>query len=388
VERLRIFLCIDSYLGPTGGTERQVYLLAEGLVAKGHDVRLFVLRHSEYTRTSRDFPCSIECLEVHSMVSVRTLRRMVEFRARVRAEQPHAVHAFFNDSAQLMPLFAKIPGTRVFTSRRDMGFWYTAPKLRVLAVANRRVDGIICNSYAVAAEVRRREHFPGGKLIVIHNACPTPTHLGRRITDPAAVQRGDPGPRVCLIANLRPIKRIEDLIAAAAAVRKEVPAVQIRIVGDVGDDGYAEQLKAGVRSADLSTTIHFLPPTARPIEIIESSDIGVLTSQSEGFSNTLMEYMAGGLPVICSAVGGNPELVRHGIDGFVFEPGNVDELSRYMLLLARDAELRAEFGHRGMERVREFSMERMIQAHCEVYAGNFGNSLAGSAAAVDAPAPR
>ena len=372
VQRLRIFLCIDFYLGPTGGTERQVYLLAEGLAAQGHDVRLFVLRHSEYTRTSSDFPCPIECLGVHSMASIRTLRRMVQFRARIRSDQPHAVHAFFNDSAMLLPLFAKTLETRVFTSRRDMGFWYTPAKLRVLAFANRRVDGIICNAHAVAAEAKRRERLPDNKLVVIHNACPAPTHLGQRGTDTAPADRDQTGPRICLIANLRPIKRIEDLIEAAAALRKEVPGAQVRIVGGVGDVRYAERLEAKVHAAGLSSFVQFLPLTDRPWDIIESSDIGVLTSESEGLSNTIMEYMAGGLPVLCSAVGGNPELVRHGVEGYLFAPGDVDELSRYLGQLAKNAALRAEMGRRAKERVSHFSIDRMIRAHCDSYTGTTG----------------
>jgi GNAT superfamily N-acetyltransferase len=164
---MRIDYLADAYTGPAAGTEKQLLLLIRGMVERGHDVRLFVLRHTPYTRSVDDFPCPIESLEVGSMASVEALRRMMRFRSKVRRDRTDVVHAYFSDVAILAPLFLKTEFDRVFTSRRDMGFWYDRKVLAALRLANRRVDGIICNSRAVADQVGKREGAPAERLSII-----------------------------------------------------------------------------------------------------------------------------------------------------------------------------------------------------------------------------
>lgn len=375
---LRIFLLIDFYLGPVAGTERQLHLLARGLVDRGHTVRLFVLRHTAFTRSGAEFPCPIECLEIGSMASLDTARKMWAFRRRVQRERPDVVHAFFNDSAILAPLACRTATTRVLTSRRDMGYWYTPRLLMALAVANRRAARIICNAHAVAAEVRRRERVRDDQLVVIHNACPPATAApgdGSRESNTIpgsavdADSRVESEVRVGLVANLRPVKRIEDLLQAAAIARREVAGLRVVVAGAASDPEYATTLQQLAASLGLSDVVQFLPSTDRPLDLMRQCDIGVLTSESEGLSNTLMEYMSCGLPVVCSDVGGNPELVTHGRQGFLYSAGNFQALAGHLVELASRTELRQEMGRRGLERMTEFSPTRMVDAQVEVYRG-------------------
>lgn len=362
---MRIYFVIDLYHGPSGGTERQLQLLVSGLVADGHDVRLFVLRQTGFTANGNTFPCPIECLDVGSMASLSTAAKMLAFRRRIKRDRPDAVHAFFNDAAVLVPIFCKLSGVRVFTSRRDMGYWYTPAYLRALAVANRRVDRILCNARAVAEEVRRRERSRPGQIQVIPNAC----HVS--VDEPASpllVQEDqDPIIGVCLVANVRRIKRIEDLLQAAALVCSVQTGVRFTIVGAHPDTAYFAELERIVAELDLAEFVEFLPDCDSPLTIIKKSDIGVLTSSSEGMSNTIMEYMACGLAVVCSDVGGNPELVQHGREGYCYPVGAVDQLAAYILELCRSPELRRHIGERGRARAQQFSLERMVAQYCSHY---------------------
>ena len=368
---MQIWFVIDDYDGPNSGTEKQLLLLIRGLIELGHEVRLFVLRHTPYSRSPRDFPCAIESLDVKSLTSLRDARRMLAFRARVRSERPAIVHAFFNDAAMLVPLYCKTEDTRIFTSRRDMGFWHTRRNLSLLRLANRRADGIICNSQAVAKLTHSREAVPLRKLFVIHNGLSLPMENHPGADKGTRIERFSPsrdGPNICLVANLRPIKRIEDLIEAASRVRNEAPEGRFWIVGETLESDYEARLRALVGDHGLGDHVHFLGESRDPISIMRQCQIGVLCSESEGLSNTILEYMSCGLAAVCSDVGGNAELIEHGVSGLLYPCGDVDALSRFLLDLVSGPDWRDTIGAAAKDRARAFSVAAMVDNHECVYA--------------------
>jgi L-malate glycosyltransferase len=368
---MKILYVIDACDGLTAGTEQQLFMLARGMVALGHDVRLLVLRHTDYSRTVSNFPCPIESLEVGSIASLGTLRRMLAFRARIRRDRPDVVHAFFNDSAILIPPFARNQRTRVFTSRRDMGFWHTPGRLMLLRLANAWTEGIICNSHAVAKLVQEKEGAPAHKLRVIYNGIEFASRArSSDSTDaPPGFSPANSAINICLVANLRPIKRVEDLVKAAAKVILRVPDCEFWIVGASLEEDYSARLSQLVRELGLTETVHFLGEVRDPQPIIRKCQVGVLTSQSEGLSNTLLEYMSGGLPAVCSDVGGNPELLHHGEHGYLYPCGDVAALAERLVTLCDDATLRDRMAIAALDRAQRFSTEANLQAHLEAYAG-------------------
>jgi glycosyltransferase involved in cell wall biosynthesis len=373
MKALRIWYFIDRYSGPTAGTERQLLMLIEGMLGLGHEVRLLVLRHTDYTASAQQFPCPIDSLEIRSMASIRTLRRMLDFRSRVRREQPDVVHTFFNDSAMLVPMFARTGRTRVFTSRRDVGFWYTAARMPPLRLANLFADGIICNSQAVAGVVHEREGVPWRKLKVIHNGIVTGPVAGQAAASEREGRRedmpDDGALNLCLVANLRPIKRIEDFIRAAAKVVATVPGCRFWIVGAPVNERYAAFLAGLVEQLGLGEVVRFLGLSANPAAILRRCQVGVLTSESEGLSNTLLEYLNEGLPAVCSAVGGNGEVVRHGETGLLYPCGDVDALAARLVELCKDASLRKRLAAQARASAAQFSVEAALQRHLDTYVG-------------------
>ena len=100
-------------------------------------------------------------------------------------------------------------------------------------------------------------------------------------------------------------------------------------------------------------------------------DIGVLSSDSEGFSNSILEYMAAGLPVVATGVGGNLEAIMHEKTGFIVKPGNKEEMSKAILTLLDDEKLRSKMGAEGKRRVEErFTLKHMMDC-----LGNYYYSL-------------
>ncbi len=103
-------------------------------------------------------------------------------------------------------------------------------------------------------------------------------------------------------------------------------------------------------------------------ELMRGFDIFVLPSQAEGISNTILEAMASGLPVIATRVGGNPELVEHAKTGFWVEKQNPQELANRLLDYLNNKEFMIEHGRNGLQRVLErFSLDAMVRNYLHVY---------------------
>lgn len=372
---LRVYYVIDYYLGPYGGTEKQLYLLIREMAARGHDVRLFVFRHTPYTQQVKDFPCEIELCNISKMLSPRAALRMWSFRQRIRRDRPDIVHAFFNDAAILVPMWCKTAFTAVITSRRDMGFWYSKAILCGLRLSNTCVSRIVCNSEAVARLVAEREHLDPAKLVVIANAFLRKDSLPASVaptSDRVSLSAGLPDPadvNICLVANIRPIKRIGDLLLAAAKVLQTCPQARFWIAGEIPDTPYARDLVDLSHRLGIQHRLTFLGKIVEPLQLVEQCQIGVLTSESEGLSNSIIEYMACGLPVVCTDVGGNPELVRHDENGYLFPAGDTARLTTHLIELCQNPDKRAAMGRSGLRYASDFGVDAVVDRHEQLYAG-------------------
>jgi glycosyltransferase involved in cell wall biosynthesis len=114
-------------------------------------------------------------------------------------------------------------------------------------------------------------------------------------------------------------------------------------------------------------------------ELMRAMDIFVLPSQAEGISNTVLEAMASGLPVVATAVGGNPELVRHGDTGTLVPPMDTAALTAALLAYVEDARRRLDHGRAARERaVARFSLEGMLERYTALYEGVIGDAAGGA----------
>lgn len=372
--RLKVYYVIDYYNGPYAGTEKQLYLLITAMAARGHDVRLVVFRHTPYTRQVTEFPCPIELHEIHKMLSLHTLIRMWKLRRKILQDRPDVVHVFFNDAAILVPPWCTTAHTAVITSRRDLGFWYSKAIIAGLRLANTWVVRIVCNSEAVARVVAAREHVKDTKLTVIPNALPEATdrqsaHADNQAQRPPIPELDRAEVNICLVANIRELKRIDDLVHAAARVLQSCRNTRFWIAGEVPDTPYARTLLELPQQLDIADRLTFIGKTENSLELIRRCDIGVLTSRSEGLSNSIMEYMACGLPVVCSDVGGNPELIRHGENGYLFPVGDITQLTTQLIELCRDPDKRTAMGAISLQRAREFKVDSIVDRYVQLYVG-------------------
>ena len=190
---------------------------------------------------------------------------------------------------------------------------------------------------------------------------------------------------VSICARLDPIKDHGTLFRAVARAQAAGVAVRLLVVGDGPERGRLE----GAAPHDT----RFLGDRQDVPRILQATNVFALTSFNEGISNTILEAMASGLPVVATCVGGNPELVRDEVTGVLVAPGDDAAIARALLDYSRLPRRAADHGAAGRQRaVRDFGVPAMVAAYEDVYR-RLGAPLAeqprlGGASEMDKPPAR
>jgi glycosyltransferase involved in cell wall biosynthesis len=266
-------------------------------------------------------------------------------------------------------------------SRRELNPDKTAGQIRLQRQAYRCATKIVANS-AAARGILVGEGVAAEAIAVIPNgvevgatASVTPGEVW--LPASAGGMSEKQRTRVITVANLRPEKSHETLIAAADLLARDFPAVEFQVVGD-GPRRAA--LEALVRSRRLENRISFLGHRDDVGRLLREASIFVLPSRSEAFPNGAIEAMAAGLPVVASAVGGLLDLIEHGRTGLLVEPGNPNALADALRGLLTNRTAGARIGERARAHVEQrYSFERMVKAFEDLYlAGLSARSLSGA----------
>ena len=168
------------------------------------------------------------------------------------------------------------------------------------------------------------------------------------------------------VGRIVPIKDHATMLKAAIALVQRNVDVRVLLAGSGPELASLEQFVES--NSELRNRVTFLGAYYNIPEVLTAMDVFVLPSISEGMSNTILEAMASGLPVVATRVGGNPELVEENRAGWLFTPGNVTELVHQLEDLAHLSELRRQMGEASRRRaVSEFSLERMIADYRNLY---------------------
>lgn len=176
---------------------------------------------------------------------------------------------------------------------------------------------------------------------------------------------------IVYVGVLIPLKGIHFLIEAFAQIAQTFPEARLVIIGKAENPEYADSLKKQVLALGLDGRVAFLPPMsqAQLARRIAGAPVLVLPSLSEGLGRVVFEAMACGTPVIGSRVGGIPEMIQEGVNGFLVPPGDVDALvDRLRWVLEHPDEAR-EMGRRARAFAQEFfSPEAYVQNYARLFA--------------------
>lgn len=171
------------------------------------------------------------------------------------------------------------------------------------------------------------------------------------------------------VGRMQTVKAQTDLARAFVRALQLQPALRTRLrLVMVGDGPLREQARALLAEAGVADLAWLPGERADVPDVMRSLDCFVLPSLAEGISNTILEAMACGLPVVATAVGGNAELVRDGETGRVVPAGDADAMARALVELADDVPRATALGRAGRARVeREFSLQAMVGAYQALY---------------------
>lgn len=166
------------------------------------------------------------------------------------------------------------------------------------------------------------------------------------------------------LSNFRPVKRVWDVVEIFARVRREM-AAKLLMIGDGPDRARAEWL---VREKGLSGDAIFLGKQNQVQNLLNCADIMLLPSQLESFGLAALEAMACGVPAVCSSVGGLPEVIRDGIEGYLVEVGDVDAMAGRCLRILTERGRLAEMGKAARRRASDkFCSTKVIPLYEDLY---------------------
>jgi glycosyltransferase involved in cell wall biosynthesis len=260
--------------------------------------------------------------------------------------------------------FANEPGWPVVTTVH--GFNSVSPYSRIMT----RADRVICVSHAIRAYIQQHYRTPDDKLRVIHRGLDATTFNPERLDfafiDRFRKEHGLNGRFVVTsVGRIAPLKDYETFIRAVADARRSVPEIVGLIVGSARPDrrAYENRLRALVAELAVTDAVRFVGSHRQIAEIDHLSDVVVSCSaKPESFGRSLIEALAMETPVIATRHGGAVEIVREGIDGYLFAPGDVAGLAEAI----RNVRERTFVNLRAGAYTR-FAMEKMVESTLAVY---------------------
>lgn len=350
------------------GTERQLMMLVNGLDKAEYTPYVVALYHGvDVFKDVMD--CEVRSLHLKSIISFDGLKRIVALIRFVQREKITYAQTYFVDATFigiLLKMFAGV--SRLITCRRDLGFAYTKNDLLMLRFMNRFVDAMIVNSQAVKATVIQQERVQPNRISVIHNgvriASAEECAQLRYATRLEMAVRTDTSV-VGMVGNLRQVKR-HDLFVSAAYEVLQVRTDVLFII--VGSGQLREALEERVTQYGIESHVRFLGEKAEPTRYIAACDIGVNCSDSEGFPNSVLEYMACGIACVVTQNEGNAELVENEATGLSVACNDQKALANAILRLLSDPNFAQGLARAARTRVATaFGVDRMIREYADYY---------------------
>jgi glycosyltransferase involved in cell wall biosynthesis len=358
-----------------GGSERQAVQLARLLAESGRcRVRVACLNPEGVLRgeVERLGLGEIPAYPLASFYDRRFVAQLRRFAAFLRAEKVDLVqtHDFYSNVFGMAgAALARVPA-RV-ASKRETGGMRTAMQRRVELLAFRLAHAVVANAEAVKRQLMK-DGVPERKVAVVYNGLDP-----ARVRPPADFSRAealagfglptDEGRRfVTLVANLRhAVKDHPTFLRAARRIHEQVPEAAFVLAGEGELEAPLRELASELRIADA---VFFTGRCTRVGALLAASDVCVLSSTAEGFSNSILEYMAAGRPVVATDVGGAREAVVEGETGHLVPAGDDERMAARISDLLRDPARARAMGARGRQRVeQQFSCAAQLARTEELY---------------------
>lgn len=371
-------VCRVCYVIPSlgvGGTEKQLVHLIQGL-ARDHEITVVCTKRAgAFAGDARRAGAFVRDLDLWGGWDFRMRGRLLRI---FRNHRPDVVHTFLSGFDLPANRAARATGVPVVvSSRRELATWAKARHVRYQRKANALVDCIVANSQAAANYAAERERADSGLFRVIPNgvvmsdylSVADDQHLRRRFDIPFHTHV------IGIVANFSPVKDHALFVEIAAELARRRSDVHFLMVGT---GPLVEKTLDALRKKGISDQVTRTAALEEVRDLYALMAVSVLCSKVEGFPNAVIESMAAGKPVVASAVGGIPEIVRDGDTGRLISSRSASDFADAIEWVLDHRDESAAMALRGQESVaRDFTLEAMVESYRALYAELLVRSMRG-----------
>jgi glycosyltransferase involved in cell wall biosynthesis len=352
----RVLQLIDSLYA--AGSERQAAQLAESLYESSR-YQVFVAcmdqrgtLGEELNRIGfKDIP-AYNPSSFYGYTAVHQLTRLTRFLREQRIDIVHTHDFYTNVFGMAGACLARTP-VRI-ASRRETAGCHTKAQKFVERRAYQLAHAIVTNAEAVSKHLIE-EGVSGNKIMTIYNSLKhervSPRHGHEETFKLLNLPLDGDCRYVTIVANLsNPVKDHPTFLRAAQRVREAIPESRFILAGD---GPLLDETRALAKELGLETDAFFTGRCEHVAELLSISDVCVLSSAAEGFSNSILEYMGAGRPVVATNVGGAREAIIEGETGYLAAPGDYETMAARITELLRYPERARSMGRRGRQVVEQ-----------------------------------
>jgi glycosyltransferase involved in cell wall biosynthesis len=374
----RVAMLIQKYYPHVGGAERQIQQLAPRLQERGFDVCVITRHEKGLARLETIDGVTVyrlACPGPKPLAAIFYIWSAVRLLSKLHPDLVHAHEILSPASAALLakyfhgwPVLVKIlrGGLRgdIYKLRRRP-FW--TQRFRVLCEG---VDSFVVISQEIDQELTalgvpttKRAYIPNGVDTDLFGPLQDVEKNHLRLD----LQLPVDAPLVVYLGRLTSEKKVDHLLNIWPDIRAAFPRTELLIVGTG-----PEETRLRTQSASLAG-VRFTGQVNDSRRYLQAADVFVLPSATEGLSNSLLEALSAGLPVLATSVGGTPDVISHEKNGYLIPPDDLPALKMGLMTLLSDPSLRASLGSGGRQRIlADYSLDSVAMRLEALYSSLLG----------------
>lgn len=356
------------YAGASGGTERQILRYLQLQRAIGAATTVVFLRGDEAPVSAIEASSLVD-LKIRSVVSVASVHKLLKLVQLLKSNNIQILSSYFDDASIVCAAISRfLPDTAFVCWQRNLApdrgwfsdrlFKWVYKSARIVCANSHGVAKMLVDRYKVdSSRIRVIDNFP----LVEQVEGDDQEHIYSQF-----VSKDNSQKLIVCVANLRPVKGVEDLIdCIGLLMSRSKHAFRVAIAGDGPE---MPRLREKVRELELEETVLLLGYVKSTRRLVESADLCVLPSRAEGASNALASYMKEGKPIVATNVGGNADYLQYGTYGRLVEAGRPESLAEGIEWALDHLDVAQDQGVAAKEyALNRFSEDRIISEYRSLY---------------------
>ena len=360
---------ISFFIGSLGlgGTEKQLLNLINSLDKREFQIDLYILmdKNGELFK-ELDTSINVFLPKFKFRSRLKHFLNLVVNYLRIRKNKPEIIHCFLPFAYLVGGIIGVfINHQNIIMSRRSLNNYQQKFKLfpikKIEVFLHKRIKLIIANAKAVKKNIID-EGAPKNKVKVIHNGFVKPKPQKEKSSNSLKKKLGikEKSFVFLILANLIPYKNHRLVIEAVDSLRKIIKKEFKVIFLGSGQNEYKKFLKDLIKKRKIKKYFIFKNRTKYIYNFLSITNVGISSSQEEGLSNSLIEFMSFGIPTIATKVGGNSEITNNR-NGFLIESNNKEQLVKAMKTLMSDKKLLNDKSIKSIKDSKKFNLKKMVK---------------------------